>query len=118
MHLSNKKGKKVRGLPALSMESLDLLTTTPIRRRICLGICNGFLGVMGLACPFTVRIRLLMRNLFEGASRDLKFNDEIPENLLGPWRELISEAVLSDSLVFPMCARPTGAIGTPLVVGF
>ena len=62
VHLSNKK-RKVRTLPALTKETLGLLESTPLTKRICLGICNGFLDFMGLACPFTIRFKLLMREL-------------------------------------------------------
>ena len=117
VHLSNKK-RKVRTLPALTKETLGLLESTPLTNRICLGICNGFLDFMGLACPFTIRFKLLMRELYEGANRDLKYDDKIPEEKLEPWKELISEAVKSSSLCFPRCVRPAGALGQPLVVGF
>ena len=59
-----------------------------------------------------------MRELYEGANRELKYDDKVPDGLLQSWKELIAEAVLSDSLCFPRCVRPAGAIGTPIVVGF
>jgi hypothetical protein len=62
VHLSNKK-RKVRTLPAPTNETLGLLESTPLTKRICLGICNGFLDFMGLACPFTIRFKLPMREL-------------------------------------------------------
>ena len=117
MHLSNKK-RKVRTLPALTEETLGLLESSPLTKRICLGICNGILDFMGLACPFTIRFKLLMRELYEGSNRDLKYDDKVPEDKLESWKELIAEAVLSSSLCFPRCVRPAGALGTPLVVGF
>ena len=117
VHLSNKK-RKVRILPAFTKETLGLLDSTTFTKRICLGICNGFLDFMGPACPFTIRFKLLMRELYEGSNRDLKYDDKIPDEKLEAWKELISEAVKSSSLCFPRSVRPAGALGKPLVVGF
>ena len=61
MHLNNKRGSKVRSSPALTKDTLGLLESSPITKRIGLGICNGILDFMGLACPFTVRFRMLIR---------------------------------------------------------
>ena len=73
---------------------------------------------MGIACPFTIRFKLLMRDLHDGENKDLTYDSAIPEKNLKPWIEIIKEAVLSSSLCFPRCVRPKGAIGQPLVIGF
>ena len=117
VHLSNKK-RKVRTQPALTVDTLDLLDSTSFTKRICLGICNGFLDFMGIACPFTIRFKLLMRELYEGFNKDLKYDDRIPDDKVEAWKVLISEAVKSSSLCFPRCVRPAGAVGNPLVAGF
>ena len=117
IYLCNKK-KKVAPMPALSEDSLQLLESTPLTRRICLGITNGFLDFLGVACPFTIRFKLLMKQLLEGRLVKMEWDDHVPEDFLHPWKELIAEAVKSGSLCFPRCTRPARAIGVPLVVGF
>ena len=117
VYLTNKK-KKVRSQPALTVETLHLLETTPLTRRICLGITNGFLDFLGNSCPFVLRFRLLMRELFENHNKMMKWEDKVPEDMLKAWKELIAEAVTSDMVCFPRCVKPAGALGQPLVVVF
>ena len=117
VYLSNKR-KKARSQPPLTKDTFGLLDTTVFTKRICLGITNGFLDFLGIACPFTLKFKLLMRQLFETQLKQLGWEDEIPDELSGAWKELIAEAVKSESIFFPRCARPVGAIGAPLVVGF
>ena len=115
--LTNKR-RKVRTKPAITKDTLDLLDTTAFTKRVCLGITNGFLDFMGISCPFTIRFKLLMRQLHEGSNRQLKYDDKVPDVQLAAWKTLIAEAVLSSSLCFPRSVRPPGAIGLPLVVSF
>ena len=117
IYLTNKR-KKPRIQPALSKDTLGLLDYAVFTRRLCLGITNGFLDFLGVACPFTLRFKLLMRQLFETEHRKLKWEDRIPGELTGSWKELIAEAVKSESIFFPRCTRPPGAVGNPLVVCF
>ena len=57
VYLCNKK-RKVRSQPALTVDTLSLLEVTPLTKRICLGITNGFLDFMGIACPFLIRFKI------------------------------------------------------------
>ena len=79
VYLCNKK-RKVRSQPALSVENIRLLESTTLTKRICLGITNGFLDFMGISCPFTIRFKILMRQLFEGSNKLLKWEDTIPDD--------------------------------------
>ena len=117
VYLCNKK-RKVRTQPALTMETLKLLESTPLTKRVCLGITNGFLDFLGISCPFTIRFKLLMRQLYEGQNKQLKWEDKIPAGQLDAWKDLIAEAVKCSSLCFPRCTRPPAAVGQPLVVEF
>ena len=117
IYLTNKR-KKPRTQPALTKDTLELLDSTVFTKRICLGITNGFLDFMGIACPFTLRFKLLMRQLFEPEHKVLGWEDKVPGQLLEPWKLLIAEAVNSESICFPRCVRPPTAIGQPLVVCF
>ena len=60
MYLCNKK-RKMWTKPPLTVDTLHLLDSTPLTKRICLAITNGIFDFMGLACPFTIRFKLLMR---------------------------------------------------------
>ena len=117
VHLDNKRGK-ARTTPPLSVESLGLLETTKLTKRVCLGIANGCPDFLGLACPFTLRFKLLMRQFFEGKDKDMNWETVCPTDLSDSWKELIAQAVLSDGICFPRCTRPQNAMDCPLVVGF
>ena len=117
IYLCNKK-RKVWTKPALTADTLHLLESTPLTKRICLAITNGIFDFMGIACPFTIRFKLLMRQLFEGQNKQMNWEDKIPDDVLEAWKLLIAEAVQSSSLCFPRCTRPANAVGNPLVAGF
>ena len=59
-----------------------------------------------------------MKQLFDTQHWKLAFQDKIPEELTGNWKELIAEAVQSESIFFPRCTRPPAAVGNPLVIYF
>ena len=88
----------------------SLLYATIFTKRLCLGITNGFLDFLGIACPFTLRFKLLMREIFETEKKKLSWEDQIPESMVESWKLLVSEAVLSDGIFFPRCVRPTYAM--------
>lgn len=118
VNITKKKNKKLRSGPALTVDTLDLLAGVKLSKRICLGITNGFLDFMGIACPFTVRFKLLMKELFEDKELSLGWDDAIPDAYSSSWAHLIAEAVQTGSICFPRTTRPADAIGNPLVVSF
>ena len=113
----NKK-RNMREFPALTVNDLDKLKTLKLTKRVCLGITNGFFDFLGISCPFILRFKLLMRELFEHHCKKLDWGDEVPELFAENMKVLISEAVMSDSLCFPRCIRPSNAAGLPIVVEF
>ena len=117
VYISNKK-KKARMSPPLTLETLELLPKSIFTKRICLGITNGFGDFLGLASPFTIRFKLLMKQLFDGGKQQLLWDDEVPGEAREAWVQLIAEAVETSSLCFPRCVRPQDAVGSPVVVGF
>ena len=117
IHLSNKK-KKARMDPPLTLEAFQLLPKSKITKRICLGITNGFGDFLGVASPFSIRFKLLMKQLFEGGQKKLLWDDEVPGDARDAWIQLIAEAVETSSLCFPRSVRPDGAVGSPMIVGF
>ena len=117
IHLSNKK-KKARMDPPLTLEAFQLLPKSKITKRICLGITNGFGDFLGLASPFSIRFKLLMKQLFDSGTKQLLWDDEVPDNARDGWIQLIAEAVETSSLCFPRAVRPDDAIGHPTIIGF
>ena len=116
LNLSKKK-RSVRILPAIVKEDLENLASIKMTKRNLLGVTNSFGDYLGLADPFTIRFKLLMKNLFDQKS-PLLWDDAVPDVEKQAWVQLISEAVQSGEHVFPRKTRPDRPVGGPRVVGF
>ena len=77
LNLSKKK-RSVRVLPALTCEDLARLSEVKMTKRNLLGLTNSFGDFLGMAVPFTIRFRLLMKNLFD-KEFPLLWDDVLPE---------------------------------------
>ena len=115
LNLSKKK-RSIRTLPDLTVNDLERLRSIQMTKRNLLGITNSFGDFLGVADPFTLRFKLLMRNLFD-RSEPLKWDDAIDDLEKEAWIALISEAVHEGELIFPRRSRPANAIGGPRVAG-
>merc|ERR1712240_522358 len=54
-----RKGAKVR--PDLTLDDVDSFIKTPQSRRSLLDICNAVYNQLGLATPFTMKLKILMK---------------------------------------------------------
>ena len=116
LNLSKKK-RGVRTQPALRVEDLDGLKDVKMSKRNLLGITNSFSrDFLGLADPFSIRFKLLMKNLFD-KDFPLLWDDAIPDKEKFLWIQLIKEAVIEGEHVFPRRTRPEKSIGGPYVPG-
>ena len=116
LNLSKKK-RGVRTQPALRIEDLDGLKDVKMSKRNLLGITNSFSrDFLGLADPFSIRFKLLMKNLFD-KDFPLLWDDAIPDKEKLLWIQLIKEAVIEGEHVFPRRTRPEKSIGGPYVPG-
>ena len=125
VNVTEKKNKKLRSGPNLTIESLPILKEVKLTTRLCLGVTNSFLDFMGIACPFTLRFKLLMKDLIlsrheqkQSESSSKAWDEKISEFEKEKWLELIAEAVKSDSICFPRTTKPADAIGNPLIASF
>ena len=121
VNVSKKKNKKLRSGPDLTIEALPILKKTKFTTRLCLGITNSFFDFLGIACPFILRFKLLMKDLILGIHEQRKkgdnevgWDEEVPEFEKEKWLELIAEAVKSEGIVFPRTTRPSNSIGNPV----
>ena len=74
INLANKV-RKMKQMPDLTPETLDLLQSSRLTKRVCLGITNTFIYFIGIACPFVLRYKTLMKQLFQSKSKG--WNEEI-----------------------------------------
>ena len=113
----SKKRKNVRTEPDLTVSDLGSLKSTTMTKRNLLGITNSFGDFLGVAEPFTLRFKLLMKKLFD-VEVPMLWDQPIEGKLKEEWIELIAEAVVGEMLVFPRRSRPDRAVGSPRCVGF
>ena len=118
VNLSRKK-RSVREEPNLTLKDVDKLKNKTFTKRILLGVTNGFGDFLGMASPFTIKFKVLMRQLFL-LDEPLIWDQEVPDQCRSDWFKLITEALQGDSLAFPRCTRPADAVPGvgPDVVGF
>ena len=109
--------RKTKPKPDLTSETLHLLQTTKLTKRLCLSMTNAFGDFMGIACPFVLRFKLLMKQIFDD-KEITAWNDEIKEDSKKAWVELLTETVFTGSICFPRCTRPENAVGGPHIVTF
>lgn len=116
MNLSRKK-RNVRIKPNLTLADVDSLKDIKMTKRLLLGVTNSFGDFLGMASPFTIKMKLNMKKLFE-LDHPLGWDDDIPPGLRESWINLIVEALIADRLTFPRSTRPDNAVGGPVIVGF
>ena len=77
------------GTAPLDADALKLLPDARLTKRICLGITNGFGDFLGIASPFTIRFKLLMKELFDGKNDKVAWDMDILEEAKREWAQLI-----------------------------
>ena len=60
---TSKRRKGVRTKPDLSIEDLESLKTSPCNRRVLLSICNGIYVPLGIAVPFSIKLKIPMKDM-------------------------------------------------------
>ena len=103
--------------PDLTLAEIDSLKTIPMTKRNLLGVTNSFGDFLGIASPYTIRLKLNMKKLFE-LDTPLSWDDDVPVVMREAWIALIVEALHANNLSFPRSTRPENAVGGPMVVGF
>ena len=77
VNLSRKK-RSVREEPNLTLSDIDDLKSKSFTKRLLLGVTNGFGDFLGVASPFTIKFKVLMRQLFL-LEEPLTWDENVPE---------------------------------------
>ena len=86
-------------------------------KHMILSQVNGIYDPMGLASPFTVKAKILMRRLWASEMK-LGWDDPMPENLRDEWVEFFRELFEMEHIIFTRCLKPDKATGDPILVMF
>ena len=57
----SKKRKGIKSRPDLTLSDLEQFVTSPLSRRQILSLCNGIYDPLGIASPYTIKLKLLIR---------------------------------------------------------
>ena len=115
----SKKRRSIRSEPDLCYNDIASLRSKTLTKRILLGVTNSFGDFLGISSPFTIRFKVLMRQLFM-LEKPLAWDEEIPVECGEAWISLLTETLEAGSLQFHRSTRPFNAIRGigPTVVGF
>lgn len=112
------KIRKCRSGPNLNRNQVPSSIPPILTKRMVLSQINGIYDPLGLATPFTVRAKMLMRKLWIGESKILSWDDPIPDCLREDWLEFFVELFEMQDIKFRRCIKPRDAIGDPSLVMF
>ena len=88
-----------------------------LTKRIILSQINSVYDPLGLAGPFTVRAKILLRRLW-GTEPKLDWDDPIPEENQQNWSIFFNDLKDMNQIRFTRCLKPMDAIGDPILVVF
>ena len=117
VNLSRKK-RSVRSEPDMTVDDIERLRAVKLTKRNLLGFVNGIGDPLGIGSPWYMKLKLLMKTLYQ-LEAPLHWDDDIPAGNHDGWVGAMTEALLEGVLHFPRSTRPKNAVGHgPLVVGF
>ena len=93
------------------------IVSEPLTKRLILSKVNGIYDPLGLAAPFTVRSKIMLRKLWT-LQKGLEWDEPISEELSKEWRVFFEETKELNDVEFFRCTKPDAAIGNPSLIIF
>ncbi|KAK3881885.1 hypothetical protein Pcinc_013710 [Petrolisthes cinctipes] len=116
----SKKYKKVHTEPNLTVDDILKKAPNSLTKRMILSQVASLYDPLGLATPFTMRCKLLLRQLItlknENDGVELGWDDPIPYQMYNQWIYLFTEMYELEKVKFKRCVRPDTAVGNPILV--
>ena len=111
------KRRKIRDGPNLTVDQIPHSIPIGLTKRMILSQVNGIYDPLGLATPFTIRAKIMMRRLFT-EQKQLEWDDAIPEEYRDEWAQFFREMFNMEKIQFDRCVKPQAAVGGPSLVIF
>jgi len=89
-----------------------------LTKRMILSQINGIYDPLGLVIPFTVKAKIMLRQLCSGDERNLGWDDDIPLELKIGWIKFFQQLFDVEKISFKRCVQPIDAVGKPTLVMF
>ena len=103
--------------PDLKIDQIPTGVPLALTKRMVLSQINGIYDPFGLAGPFTVKGKILMRRLWSQELK-LEWDDLLPKEQRNEWVEFFRELFHMENVTFPRCLKPENAIGNPTLITF
>ena len=110
--------RKQRTTPSLKLSDLPDALPSVLTKRIILSQVNGIYDPLGLATPFTIQAKILLRRLHIEANKKLQWDDPIAEEDRDDWLSFFQDMFQMTTATFQRCVRPYDAVGDPVLVMF
>ena len=114
LNFSEKK-RKIREGVDITLKSIEKDFPTILTRRMILSQVNGIYDPLGLATPYLVQAKLLLRELTVAKSG---WDDSIPEIQRQEWLDFFRKMFSLDNISFNRSIKPDSAQGKPSLVLF
>ena len=120
INFSNKV-KGVRTKSPIEKSEIDEKLPSILTRRMVLSQTASVYDPLGFIVPFTLKAKLLMRDLLTTDSenkQNLGWDEPMPQYMYEKWRKLFKEMYELETLTFQRCVKPDGAAHKPNLVIF
>ena len=117
VNLSTSKTKGQKSSRDLNESDIPRLPTMVLTRRMLLAFVMSQYDPLGLICPLTIKLKILLRCLY-GPGTDLGWDDQIPKDLHVAWVEILTMFLQLGEIVLDRAVKPENTIGAPELVGF
>ncbi|XP_066941064.1 uncharacterized protein [Macrobrachium rosenbergii] len=117
----SKKVKNIRMEPPIKKSEINEKLPNTLNRRMVLSQTASVYDPLGFIVPFTLKAKLLMRDLLTTISeneRRLDWDEAMPQYMYERWRKLFKEMYELETLTFHRCVKPKDAVGKPDLVIF
>ena len=111
----SERHRKIRFEPDIKEDELLKRVPEVLTKRILLSQVNGVYDPLGLATPFTVRAKIILRRL---NLLKLDWDDSIPDEEREKWIKFFAELFDMEKIKFARSTKPEGARGDPTLVIF
>ena len=114
LNFSEKK-RKIRSSPNLKQEEIRSRTPKDLTKRMILSQVNGIYDPLGLTTPFTIRAKMMMREL---SMENSGWDDPVTEETRKCWMSFFEEMFDAEEITYPRAVKPNDTVGLPVLVIF
>ena len=107
---TSSKRKGVRSEPDISLQDLQEKFPEILTKRVIWRIVLGQYDLLGLISVFTIRLKLVMRDLAGGEGEKKTWDEPVSPTIRDNFLEALHDLIRVRDIRFTRCIKPTGAI--------